>query len=143
MKKIYLPKSLRYINIDAFNGCDNLETVFYRGNEEEWGNVKIGNRNDALIGAELVCNAVENTKTVIVKGSDGENIFITTPYYLPENVEIILALMQNRRLVELKSALNKNETIYFVVSKEFDSAKIMVWESFDNLKPICSEEIIK
>ena len=88
-------------------------------------------------------DCVEHTKTVCVKGTDGENIFITVPYYLPENSEIILALSKDNRVVELKTTPNKNETVYFVATKEFDSVKVMVWDSLLNMSPVCMAETVK
>jgi len=87
-------------------------------------------------------DCIEGTKTVCVKASDGEKIFITIPSYLPENAQIMLSCYKSGELVELESAPNKNETIYFVVTKDFDSAKVMVWDSFDKLKPLCTAEIV-
>lgn len=85
-----------------------------------------------------------NTKklsTVCVTSSTGEKIFITTPY-LPENSLVILACYKGNKFVEMKTALNKNETIYFVVSSEFDSAKIMAWESLESMTPLCNAETV-
>ena len=72
-----------------------------------------------------------------------EKIFITTPHYLPDNAQIILACYDSfGKLIELQSNKNNNNTLYFIVSKKFDNAKIMVWESF-SLNPLCeAEEII-
>ncbi len=47
------------------------------------------------------------------------------------------------KLTEILSSPNKDETIYFVVPEKFDSAKVMVWESLNNMKPICDAEIVK
>ncbi len=88
-------------------------------------------------------DCVEGTKTVCVTSNSGEKIFITIPNYLPENARIILACYQDGRLVEIESAPNKNETIYFIANIGFNSAKVMVWESFDSLKPICESENVE
>ena len=37
----------------------------------------------------------------------------------------------------------KDETIYFISYKEFDTAKVMVWESLGNMKPICDVENVE
>ena len=80
------------------------------------------------------------TKTVCITASDGRKILQTIPDYLPLDSEIILACYDNGRLVEMKTAPNKNETIYFIADKYFDSAKVMVWETLGNMKPLCEVE---
>lgn len=68
---------------------------------------------------------------------------MTIPNYLPQNAQIILSCYEKEKLTEILSSPNKDETIYFVVSEKFDSAKVMVWESLNNMKPICGAEIVK
>ena len=85
----------------------------------------------------------EGTKTVCVTASNGESIFVTIPSYLPQNAQIILACYEKGKLTETLFSPNKDETIYFVVSEKFDSAKVMVWESLINPKPVCDVEIVK
>ncbi len=87
-------------------------------------------------------DCIESTATVCVTASDGEKIFITVPHYLPENCQIILACYKGNQLVETKYAPNKNETVYFVVNEEFDTAKVMAWESLESAKPICNVEVV-
>ena len=88
-------------------------------------------------------DCVEGTKTVCVTATSGETIFITTPRYLPKDVQIILACYQDNKLVETRFTKNQDETIYFIVNNKFDSAKVMVWESVDSLKPVCDAELVQ
>jgi len=37
----------------AFYKCSSLEKVFYCGNEEEWGNIKIGRNGNDISSAEI------------------------------------------------------------------------------------------
>ena len=90
----------------------------------------------------IVLYANSQTSTICATASTGEKIFITTPY-LPENCLVILACYKNGKFVEMKSETNKNENIYFVINSDFDSAKIMAWESLDSMTPICDTEIVK
>ena len=73
---------------------------------------------------------VKKTSTICVTASTGEKIFITTPY-LPENCLVILTCYKDGKFVEMRSEINKNENIYFVVNADFNSAKIMAWESLN------------
>ncbi|MBQ9074199.1 MAG: leucine-rich repeat protein, partial [Muribaculaceae bacterium] len=51
LESITLPKSLKTIGVMAFDSCDKLEAVYYRGFEEEWYNIEILERNQALQNA--------------------------------------------------------------------------------------------
>lgn len=95
-----------------------------------------------ILAKNVVLYAKSQTSTVCVTASTGEKIFITTPY-LPENSTIVLACYKDGEFVEMKSETNKNETIYFVVNSDFNSAKIMAWESLGSITPICDAEIVR
>lgn len=84
-----------------------------------------------------------NTKTSLITAVNGEKIFICTPNYIPENGTIILACYNNGKFVEMQSTKNKGEVVGFVMYKEFDTAKIMVWESIRGLTPITETEIVQ
>lgn len=99
------------------------------------------NTGTLTLGIETDC--YEGTKTVCVASSNGENIFITIPDSLPENASVILACYKNNVLTETMTAPNKNETLYFVAKKDFDSAKVMVWDSKEGMKPICEAEEVE
>ena len=91
-------------------------------------------------GAVSASAATYGDLTYSVSGC--QKIFITIPDYLPENARIILACYKNGELTEIQSTLNKNETIYFVTSEEFDAAKVMAWESLGNMIPLCEAETV-
>lgn len=42
LKEIEIPRSVGQINEKVFLGCDNLQTVIYRGTLEEWNNIPKG-----------------------------------------------------------------------------------------------------
>ena len=85
-------------------------------------------------------DCVESTKTVCVTATTGEKIFITIPKYLPQNARIILACYKGEKFVEMKSAPNTDETVYFIVNTDFDFAKVMVWDSIGTMIPVCHAE---
>ncbi len=95
-----------------------------------------------ILSENVALYAKGQTSTTCVTTSTGEKIFITTPY-LPENCLVILACYKDGKFVEMKSEINKNESIYFVVNSDFNSAKIMAWESLDSMTPICNAEIVR
>lgn len=85
-------------------------------------------------------DCIESTTTVCVTAVNGRKIFITTSNFLPIESEIILACYDGGKLVEIQSTPNKNETIYFTVESNFDSAKVMAWDSLNNMTPLCEAE---
>lgn len=87
-------------------------------------------------------DCIEGVKTVCVTANSGEKIFISIPSYLPEDASVILACYKGDMLVDVQIAPNKNETLYFIVKKDFDNAKVMVWESLSSMHPACEAENI-
>lgn len=54
--EITLPASLTNIGEYAFSGCDKLETVYYKGTQAQWVQIKIDDYNDKLTGAKIICS---------------------------------------------------------------------------------------
>lgn len=55
LKTITLPASLASIGASAFKNCDRLETVYYKGTQAQWVQIKIDDYNDKLTGAKIIC----------------------------------------------------------------------------------------
>jgi len=53
---IEIPNSVVSIGSSAFNGCDKLTNVYYKGNEEEWGAISIASYNVPLSNAVIHYN---------------------------------------------------------------------------------------
>lgn len=51
IEEIVIPTSVEIINVSAFYGCTNLETVRYTGTESQWNNIRIESDNAALLNA--------------------------------------------------------------------------------------------
>ena len=54
-KTITLPASLTFIGASAFAGTV-LETVYYKGTQAQWAQIKIDDYNDKLTGAKIICS---------------------------------------------------------------------------------------
>ena len=52
LKKVVLPKSLKTVGYGAFENCDNLANVTYRGGSLAWGSITIEDANDPLTNAD-------------------------------------------------------------------------------------------
>ena len=53
---IVIPDSITKIGEGAFSGCSNLSMVKYAGSEEQWNEITIGNNNEPLTTATLICS---------------------------------------------------------------------------------------
>ena len=45
LESIVIPDSVTFIDSNAFYGCSSLTTVNYKGTQEQWGQISIGNSN--------------------------------------------------------------------------------------------------
>jgi len=52
---ITIPDTVTLIDVGAFDRCTGLETVYYGGTEEQWSQIIIGEYNDDLTGAKIIC----------------------------------------------------------------------------------------
>lgn len=41
LKRIWIPKKIKYIPKDCFKGCESLEEIYYEGSEEEFNEIEI------------------------------------------------------------------------------------------------------
>ena len=56
LKTIYIPKTVTNILDYSFTRCTALTDVYYEGTEEEWGQITIGNEenaNDSILNATI------------------------------------------------------------------------------------------
>lgn len=65
---ITIPESVTTIYPAAFDGCENLSHVYYKGNEEKWKNISIMWGNDKL------ANATIHFYEVVASGTCGDNL---------------------------------------------------------------------
>ena len=122
----------------AFYGCYNLSAIYYRGTEEEWKKIDVDLSNTYLLDIDI--NFLMFTKTSISADSKS---FIITPVNIKNGKTVILALYDDERFVEMQSAIYEGESIPLITSKTYTNAKVMVWDDFITLKPVCNAEIVK
>ena len=48
LESIVIPKSVKTIEISAFNGCSKFTTIYYGGTQYDWYSIKIGNDNEEI-----------------------------------------------------------------------------------------------
>ena len=52
---VTIPDSMTIIPMSNFSGCTSLETVYYGGTKAEWNAIPIGDYNEDLANAEIIC----------------------------------------------------------------------------------------
>lgn len=78
------------------------------------------------------------TKTTL--SADGKK-FTIKPINIESGNTVILALYGESGLVEMQSKKYSGEDIQFTTDKTYTTAKVMVWNSLENMTPICDVEI--
>ena len=56
LTSVVIPDSVTSIIEYAFSGCSSLTTVNYKGSQEQWGQISIGNSNSYLTNATINYN---------------------------------------------------------------------------------------
>ena len=94
---IDLPRSLQSVNTDAFTKCSRLAEVSYRGSEDEWTHISIGEGNECLTAAAFwfVSKDFEGSVDTVYLDSGSVNVDLVThqqsfdyKYRLPKIREI-------------------------------------------------------
>lgn len=82
----------------------------------------------------------EGTKTTV--SDDGKN-FDIKPVNITVGNTVILALYDNGKFIEMQSRIYDGSDVTFKTDKPYTNAKVMVWESLENMKPVCGTENVK
>ena len=56
---------------------------------------------------------------------------------------MIFAVYKGGKLVNMQNDTYNGETVSFIESNDYDTAKVMVWDNLTTLKPVCNVEIVK
>ena len=126
----------------AFYECQNIRDVWYGGSENDWNNVIIKYENDDLLNATMHYSITTPYTTTAVAVKDGKKVFTISSEGIETSNRVILALYKGSAFIGLQSALYNGEDIIFETDIDCDKAKVMVWGSFTNLKPVTKAETV-
>ena len=138
LTSVTIPNSIISIGSGAFNLCDALTEVNYTGTQEDWINIDKG---DSYLDDES-----------IVKYRPGRWItrpgdkIVVEPINIDTGKAVILALYDGDKFVEMQQSGEYSETnreVTFIPTKDYTHAKIMIWNSFGSLSPVCDFKIVK
>lgn len=86
IKAVLIPARVTAIGDNVFEGCDNIEKVYYTAGEDGWQEVDKGTGNDVLTNAVLFPNAQQSGDNVIYRyaDADSKNLLISGCGLMPE-----------------------------------------------------------
>ncbi len=102
--EIYLPSTITSIGANAFAEC-YPSTVYFEGTTEQWNSISIGDGNDSLFSANIVCNGDSSEEPVIS--------------YASCDVDVITATLTVN--IETTAEASVTATIYDVDGNPYDS----------------------
>lgn len=79
-----------------------------------------------------------HTQTQVVKSGNTYNISVEQTNL--ETAKIIVAGYKENKIFDME--ILNNDNLQTIFTGDFDTFKVMAWESFSNLKPLCNAEII-
>jgi len=129
------------IGESAFDECYNIENVYYRGDEEKWNSIDIGDYNEYL--AENVIFLEGNiypTQTTV--SADGKTFTVAVDS-TEVGKTVILALYKGDSLADIAYAVYESEALKFTTEEEYDSALVYVWNSLSELSSGTNAEIVR
>lgn len=141
LKDITIPNSVLIIDTDAFKDCAKLKQVYYIGSEDDWNNEVIGNGKYVLTNVGITCLSGISAK----RSADGKSI-VVKPINIADGKTVILVLYDGDKIVEMQQSSEYSETkreITFTPTEPYTRAKVMIWNSFNEMSPVCDFKIIE
>lgn len=141
LKDITIPNSVLIIDTDAFKDCMKLKQVYYIGSKDDWNNEVIGNGKYVLTNVGITCLSGISAK----RSADGKSI-VVKPINIADGKTVILVLYDGDKIVEMQQSSEYSETkreITFTPTEPYTRAKVMIWNSFSEMSPVCDFKIIE
>ena len=111
LMSITIPRSVVSIGSFAFTGCTVLETVQYSGTEKDWGNIEIGEDNDALLSVEIIFNVVGVPELTVSNIASSGKIKLTwNKVYGAAKYEVWRATSKNGKYTKLTTTTKTSIT---------------------------------
>ena len=141
LKDITIPNSVLIIDTDAFKDCMKLKQVYYIGSKDDWNNEVIGNGKYVLTNVGITCLSGISAKRSV----DGKSI-VVKPINIADGKTVILVLYDGDKIVGMQQSSEYSETkreITFTPTEPYTRAKVMIWNSFSEMSPVCDFKIIE
>lgn len=149
---IYVPKSTTSIRLTAkHDGTFKTDKTTFVNNVTR--PVTLSTTSDeTVLDLSYTCDGYDDNKYTITiikfegtktEVSEDKKSFTITPINIENGKTVILALYNGEQFVEMQSAVYTGEAVPFTTTKAYTKAKVMVWEDFKTLKPVCEVENIQ
>ncbi len=141
LKDITIPNSVLIIDTDAFKDCMKLKQVYYIGSKDDWNNEVIGNGKYVLTNVGITCLSGISAK----RSADGKSI-VVKPINIADGKTVILVLYDGDKIVGVQQSSEYSETkreITFTPTEPYTRAKVMIWNSFGEMSPVCDFKSIE
>lgn len=141
LKDITIPNSVLIIDTDAFKDCAKLKQVYYIGSKDDWNNEVIGNGKYVLTNVGITCLSGISAK----RSADGKSI-VVKPINIADGKTVILVLYDGDKIVGVQQSSEYSETkreITFTPTEPYTRAKVMIWNSFNEMSPVCDFKSIE
>ena len=148
LQTIVIPKTIQIIEPMAMRECDNLQTIFFEGTEDEWQLIMEKTFNNrSLEYADII---FEYDKNMSVNGNiagcyyDNNQVTANVKFsYIFEDCRVILGVYdKDDKLVTMTSTIATTNDCDVSLSCSTDESykdyyvKVFFWSDFDNLKPL-------
>lgn len=141
LKDVTIPNSVLIIDTDAFKDCAKLKQVYYIGSEDDWNNEVIGNGKYVLTNVGITCLSGISAK----RSADGKSI-VVKPINIADGKTVILVIYDGDKIVGVQQSSEYSETkreITFTPTEPYTRAKVMIWNSFNEMSPVCDFKSIE
>lgn len=141
LKDITIPNSVLIIDTDAFKDCTKLKQVYYIGSKDDWNNEVIGNGKYVLTNVGITCLSGISAK----RSADGKSI-VVKPINIADGKTVIIVLYDGDKIVGVQQSSEYSETkreITFTPTEPYTRAKVMIWNSFSEMSPVCDFKSIE
>lgn len=135
---ITLPDGITNIGASAFLECVLTEVNYIGGRQNDWAAIEKGDKysiDDSIIKYRAG-----------IKAAFSDNGITAEPINIENGKTVILALYggeKGDKFVEVQSKIYNDTEITFTPTKDYTRAKVMVWESFGIMLPVCGFKIIE
>jgi len=87
-----------------------------------------------------VWKLIPYTKTKITK-KNNYSTFNIEVFNLDKECIVVLALYKNGKLVDYQKESYNNESLFLASFVAYDTMKVMLWDSYENMSPLCDAEV--
>ncbi len=140
-----LPYNIETVAQSAFQNCYNITDVYYLGNESDFELITIETGNNYLLDATIHYNSAATGKIepmILFKSNNGE--YELVPINIPQGSAIIVSFVKDDICVKCSViSYTGQASIPFELADDFDTIKILAWNSTKGMMPETKGSSIK